>query len=429
MAVYAGRYSKDLQDRYGNGFRNATVAVQTLIGGVVTLYSDRAKTAYVPAEGLAANEVKADSKGNLRFFADPGNYQIVVTPAGGSALAAFPDSVFPDPLEPHASEGALAAEQEARENADIVLGLGDLASLRPQWVQVAADEPIVTVADLTYPTFQGPSVIRMDNKIEDALDRWYLYYSTDHNTAGGIALATAPDITGPWTDRGEVWLDTVAGSSTETPSVVWDEVNGLLNLYYQQNGVPSGQATILATSPDGQAFTRFGQMTFRSGSHWIGDGHTGHAVVFRDDSRWAAYHILAAGQFHMFGMSWSPDGRNWQTDPRYLYVSPDATGDDGTNQQVVWMVSQAFRWRGVWWWIGAVGGFALGTSQRNATIKMAPLAPDLRTILGPLKTVIDPADSAWQIGDIRQICVYADDDRLWLLWSDDAKVGAAYARF
>lgn len=99
MAVYAGRYSEDLQDRYGNGFRNAKVAVQTLAGGAVTLYADRDKTAYVPAAGLAANEIKADNKGNLKFFAAPGNYQIVVTPSGGSTLVAWPVSVFPDPLE------------------------------------------------------------------------------------------------------------------------------------------------------------------------------------------------------------------------------------------------------------------------------------------------------------------------------------------
>lgn len=103
MSVYAGRYSEDLQDRYGNGYRNATVAIETLVGGAVTLYSDRAKTAYVPAPGLGANETKADSKGNLQFFADPGNYQIVVTPVGRPALDPFPVTVNLDPLEPVAS--------------------------------------------------------------------------------------------------------------------------------------------------------------------------------------------------------------------------------------------------------------------------------------------------------------------------------------
>lgn len=99
MATYAGGYSEDLQDRYGNGFSNAKVAVQTLVGAAVTLYADRAKTAYVPASGLAANEIKADDKGNLSFFAEPGNYQIVVTPSGASALPAYPVSVPRDPLE------------------------------------------------------------------------------------------------------------------------------------------------------------------------------------------------------------------------------------------------------------------------------------------------------------------------------------------
>lgn len=121
LPIYAGRYSEDLQDRYGNAFRNAKVAVQTLVGGAVTLYADRTKTAYVPASGLAANEIKADSRGNLIFFADPGNYQIVVTPVGGSTLAAFPISVLPDPLEPDASEGALQAEEAARIAGDDAL--------------------------------------------------------------------------------------------------------------------------------------------------------------------------------------------------------------------------------------------------------------------------------------------------------------------
>lgn len=100
MTTFAGKYSEDLQDRYGNGFKNASVAVQTLEDAAATLYADRIKTAYIPADGLEGNEIKADSKGNLIFFADPGNYQIVVTPVGGSALPAYPVTVYKDPLEP-----------------------------------------------------------------------------------------------------------------------------------------------------------------------------------------------------------------------------------------------------------------------------------------------------------------------------------------
>lgn len=96
---FAGKYSGDLQDVYGNGYKNATVAVQTLAGAATTLYLNRLKGAYVPATGLAANEIKADARGNLQFFAEPGQYQIVVTPVGGSAKPAYPVTVYPDPMD------------------------------------------------------------------------------------------------------------------------------------------------------------------------------------------------------------------------------------------------------------------------------------------------------------------------------------------
>lgn len=96
---FAGKYSEDLQDVYGNGYKNATVAVQTLAGTATTLYLNRLKAAYVPASGLAANEIKADERGNLQFFAEPGQYQIVVTPSGGSAKSPYPVTVYPDPMD------------------------------------------------------------------------------------------------------------------------------------------------------------------------------------------------------------------------------------------------------------------------------------------------------------------------------------------
>lgn len=110
MTIYAGKYSEDLQDRYGNGFSNAEVAVQTLEGEAVVLYADRDKAAYSPDAGLSANEIKADAKGNLQFFADPGNYQILVTPTGGGTLPAYPVAIPRDPLEPQGIVGLASAK-------------------------------------------------------------------------------------------------------------------------------------------------------------------------------------------------------------------------------------------------------------------------------------------------------------------------------
>ncbi len=58
------------------------------------------------------------------------------------------------------------------------------------------------------------------------VNKIYLYYSTDHaanHADSGIYLASADDISGPWTQHGRVYRDDVSGEQSETPSVVWDE--------------------------------------------------------------------------------------------------------------------------------------------------------------------------------------------------------------
>lgn len=171
MTVYAGRYSEDLQDRYGNGYRNATVAVETLEGDPVTLYADREKTAYDPIAGLADNEIKADSKGNLSFFADPGNYQIVVTPAGGAALSPYPVSVYADPLEPSPIPELITDELVA-EDAEIaqskIAGLIEVLELK-QTIDVPAPTGIAAVDTAAiqgaYAVLGGPGTVNLQGGI------------------------------------------------------------------------------------------------------------------------------------------------------------------------------------------------------------------------------------------------------------------------
>ncbi|HGN8938454.1 TPA: hypothetical protein MCA55_005138, partial [Klebsiella pneumoniae] len=53
------------------------------------------------------------------------------------------------------------------------------------------------------------------------VNKIYLYYSTDHaanHADSGIYLASADDISGPWTQHGRVYRDDVSGEQSETPS-------------------------------------------------------------------------------------------------------------------------------------------------------------------------------------------------------------------
>ncbi|MDU2494401.1 MAG: hypothetical protein E7D19_00895, partial [Klebsiella grimontii] len=117
------------------------------------------------------------------------------------------------------------------------------------------------------------------------VNKIYLYYSTDHaanHADSGIYLASADDISGPWTQHGRVYRDDVSGEQSETPSVVWDEKNNRMVMFYQQAGVGTGQqSTLWATSTDGYNWVRQGIATQMMSTGQPGDGHTGYFKPFR----------------------------------------------------------------------------------------------------------------------------------------------------
>ncbi|HFP9457205.1 TPA: hypothetical protein ACHOZN_003742, partial [Klebsiella michiganensis] len=117
------------------------------------------------------------------------------------------------------------------------------------------------------------------------VNKIYLYYSTDHaanHADSGIYLASADDISGPWTQHGRVYRDDVSGEQSETPSVVWDEKNNRMVMYYQQAGVGTGQqSTLWATSTNGYNWVRQGIATQMMSTGQPGDGHTGYFKPFR----------------------------------------------------------------------------------------------------------------------------------------------------
>lgn len=118
--------------------------------------------------------------------------------------------------------------------------------------------PIFSAAKTGYSSIYWFRPIEVGHIIPNAKARFYATYSTNHNARGGIGLAYSNHPGGPWTNHGEIYVDTVEGNSTETPFVVWNEFEKLFFMYYQQSGAGINQSTLLATSPDMINWTRVG---------------------------------------------------------------------------------------------------------------------------------------------------------------------------
>ncbi|RYM02807.1 hypothetical protein EWH99_10765 [Sporolactobacillus sp. THM7-7] len=225
-----------------------------------------------------------------------------------------------------------------------------------------------------------PSVINAKEIFGDAaLDVLYLYYSTDHATGnGGIGLSTASRPEGPWTDRGMIYQDAEEGGyQSETPFAVWNPETNLLHLYYHDsffNETYRSQATCLATSPDGINFTRHPSSPIITVPEYEfpGDGHTGYAHVYRFGRKWVAFHLMGGTDNAHFGISYSDDGINWQTDPRPIAGHNDFS-EDGVNRRLEYSATFPFIYRGELWGAFVTSPYISGPANSAKQIYVGPM--------------------------------------------------------
>ena len=275
----------------------------------------------------------------------------------------------------------------------------------PTWIEQGV---LFSAADAPLPTIYWPWLVDTAG-IPNAGPRWRLYFSTNHDLgAGGIMLATADTVTGPWTQQGVIYTDTVAGSQTETPAVVWVPDTGLWHLYYQQSGVGVNQSTLLATSTDGLSWTRVGVVIDIVPGTVPGDGHTGYAIPHRlPGGRWIAYHLMGGTSWPHFGQSRSADGIVWQVDGRPLGYTTHLVPP---GMRTEWNTGYVIQRGAGLWWVGMLSNFTSGGGAKSAIVAQAPIGPDLRTLLAPPATIL-PA------GDHQTINVTTDTDgATWLIY-------------
>lgn len=302
--------------------------------------------------------------------------------------------------------------------------------------------PIALGAAHTYGTIFYPSLVHLGAHLSaeelDALDldEWAVYYSTDHDDDGGIAMLTGPSPAGPWTDVGQIYIDDTAGSdSTETPAVIYDETAGLWRMFYQQRGVDGAVANqttnqITSTSPTFTSPTELGVvLDLPDIVSFPGGLHTGYFKPWRIGTAWYGYSLSgASGPSGMSrGFLWhSPDGVTWAPDPRPLGGGVDHL-EPGF--RMAWSGSRVLHARGHLWWIGRIAAGPGGGPGEGAVkhIVVAPMAPTFRNLIGAPRVVLSGDDDAGWVGaDLRSFdAAVGPDGRLHIVYGDGVDLGHA----
>lgn len=166
---------------------------------------------------------------------------------------------------------------------------------------------------------------------ENALERYYRFY-TPHEVPGGMYLATAPTLDGPWTERNTVidlaWTRSVQGSNVSTADhisacqVVW---NSTYNKYFMYFHGPNS-TTHYATSDNLVDWT-FGKSILNPQSFGTTGSEASYAKVFEYtvpglDNKYILMLMIAEGNMRKIYWAHSKDGIDWVCSKKPL-ISPD----------------------------------------------------------------------------------------------------------
>lgn len=101
-----------------------------------------------------------------------------------------------------------------------------------------------------------PSIRRVAGRLQNPLGAWYMYYAP-HDDPGGICLAYADSLEGPWHEYSgnpvisRTWSPHYSVPHVSSPHAYWNAGDGKLYLYFHGNN----RTTRVATSTDGRSFS------------------------------------------------------------------------------------------------------------------------------------------------------------------------------
>jgi hypothetical protein len=190
--------------------------------------------------------------------------------------------------------------------------------------------------ELIFPCIRG-TVGRLANPRA----RFYLYYAP-HDAPGGICLATADSLEGPFVEHpgnpivARVWSPHYSVSHVSSPHVMWNTSAKQMWLYFHgENGT-----TRLARSTDGITFT-YDRVVLDTAMLPAGTTETSYARVFehRIASRGSDYVMVFMinnrSNRRTIGWAWSADGRTWTVDQQPLATGADVGATDLSGPHVL----------------------------------------------------------------------------------------------
>jgi len=151
-------------------------------------------------------------------------------------------------------------------NADNKVGFSDFALLGSNWTKQASQNPWVDVNVVEYSgnpilTYgvepSGPATVgnlHVCVRKKNASSPYMMWYSGDTSDVRRIYLATSTDGMA-WTKQGQVLSE--SGKHTMMPSVLWDASANLWKAWYTSSSGSGPYSIFYATSPDGTTWTKY----------------------------------------------------------------------------------------------------------------------------------------------------------------------------
>ena len=180
-----------------------------------------------------------------------------------------------------------------------------------------------------------PSVLKVEGLVSDPMAAYYLYYAP-HDPPGGICLACAPSIEGPWKEHTgnprilKDWSPHYHVGHVSAPHAIWVPEESQMFVYYHGDN----DQTHYAVSNDGRVFTYGGvalnQKAYADYVEGVYDRvFYGRVFAHEIPSKGTKYVLLFARQSnqgpHRSGiyLSWSKNARQWSQPVRIIQPEGD----------------------------------------------------------------------------------------------------------